>query len=154
MTISRKIIRKKHIMSIFSNFVRKNTGEFENIDLKEMNEEYGMDYILYNYFDERESYKQLISEYHKLKNSELENGFFMYVYPVENNFYIGLESENSFRFYYIEPYVVKNQDIIKWDYARSTAFVGKRKGFDIEGIIDDIKKLSMIDFCIKYDIDS
>lgn len=147
------IIRKINSSKIMSNFIFKFNKPINEIDILEISEEYGMNYLLKTFYDEIEEYSLLKDEFESYQKNSHDNCYFTECYIIGGKFGI-VFSDNHFKLHYLETWKspVKNENILLWKYAKATSFIGKINCYDKEQIIEDIENLSMLKFFLKYQV--
>lgn len=140
------LVRKKVVQGISSRIIRT----YENIDsLAELCLKYGKDMILSDIFEEcKISYHELNKKCHEfLENNSNEEFEIMYV--LNSGFGVVI-NEHIYLCYCNEDMLNQQKGLFPWVYVESKKYIGDPWWFETDEIIEDVQKLSVVQFTEKY----
>lgn len=144
--MEKTVIRTQIVSCISSKIIQAYNGD---IDLKTLCEKFGINWVLEKIFLENTfSFQELLKEYEKFAEGE-ENTLFADMYILSPNF--GIVIDEHICLYHCNPdifYAQKNT--LPWIYMESKKYIGDTWWFKDEEILQDIQKLSIIEFLEKY----
>ncbi len=144
--MEKKIIRTKIVQGLSSRMYQaiEDTETIKNTECK-----IDKEYLLQEVFNEKDvSFDELSEEYNvfqKTGNSKM----FAWMYVINDNFGIVIDS-HIYLYHYDKKMYEQQKVVIPWMYTESKKYIGDTWWFEDQEIIEDIQKLSLLDFLEKY----
>ena len=144
--MSQSIIR---IMSAYS----CQTALFTNdagapVDLRSAVKQRDMDAVLEAVFSEQTPYKTLLRDYQSFSNGAASD-YFARMYEINETYGVVLDAHITL--YKLDPAMIRQQAaIIPWRYPIASMYLADTWWFSDEEILEDLVRLSLIDFIEKY----
>lgn len=144
----KKILLRNNVVRCTSSSYYSLQGEKNYKSLKELLIDYNMNYILKKVYDETtKDYEQLCTSYtNAIKTA---NNDFMLCYKISKEFAVKIDSHITL--YKLEkPIFVGKDKLIPWRYASGECYIGDSWWFSDEEIIEDLTKMTLLEFILKY----
>ena len=140
------IIRKQTLHALSSRIIQRYDTSYS---LEELCIKYGKENVLKDIFSEDSlSYKELCEKYQECYEKESNNEFEI-MYVLNSGFGVVI-NENIFLCYFNEELFNQQKAIFPWRYVESKKYIGDSWWYEDYEIVDDIQKLSLIQFLEKY----
>lgn len=122
---------------IRNNFVSCTSSQFESLIEKELVDDFEMDYILREVYEEKVfGYEELMASFHDFvskiveENAEVENDEkFISCYEISKDFAVSLDSHITL-YKLEEPIIIGGNAIVPWKYATGELYLGDTWWFD------------------------
>lgn len=148
--VRNKVLKKGYTSS---NFIRI-TADYDFRSFDELIEQYGLNKLMDELFEEYTTSSNLnetvlYKNYEKILTDSKPNEDFIIMYKIDEEFCVSL-TENIFIYHLVSPLKIITDRFIPWYYVDSKIYAGDTWWEDDNIIIEDIKKLSIVDFIKKY----
>ena len=139
------IVRTKIASGISSKIIRYGDDK----TLFTLAQEYGLDSALKDIFGESDlTYQQLYDEYKRFVYDGSGTAF-SWLYKINSSFGITID-EHIYLYHYDSTISESQKELFGWEYMDSKRYMGDSWWFGEEEILDDIQRLSVVDFMEKY----
>lgn len=139
------VVRTKVVNGISSRIIQQG----ENKTLNELTQESGLQNVLKTIFDENElTYQQLSDEYNKFIYDG-SGSVFAWLYRINPRFGITID-EHIYLYHYDSKLSLLQNELFGWEYMDSKKYIGDSWWFEDVEILEDIQRLSILDFLEKY----
>jgi len=144
------VVRNKLVTSLLSNFIFFNNDKTFN-SREEFLNFYGADKVMRAIFKEEETFAFLRKKYNEYVKSG-DNDYFFEVTLIDDEYGIFISKKSSHIYLvHLEPILkINNEKILNWNYCNNKKYIGDTWWSNNEEVINDISRMTMVDFYKKY----
>ena len=112
---------------------------------------YGLDKVLRDIFGEKDGFNILNKKYNECLKAGSNNDDFFYALLIDKEYGIMISEKSHIYLLHLEPHInINGSPILDWNYYNDKKYIGDAWWSNDKEIVDDISKLTMIEFFKKY----
>lgn len=144
---------RNHAVLCLQYMFYNNFGYNEYKNIESLLREHSYNEILSKACGERYSYLLLTAKYNQALEQIRSNAEFIFTYKLCDNYNVCIQNE-IFIYYFQDNLLIGNENVFPWRYPHCISCVGRRNGYCDDEIVNDFLNLSLIDFYIKYSMNT